>query len=200
MKRAVEGWRVSRGEDCWEVSRFGEMVEDPSTHKLYGLLMRLKTEASDAPVDFGDADFEDWLWRREKAQRPGQKMSLRHRTTFPAFSELPGEYDVDLDFYQSTGKPRRHWCFLGEIVDFGFLARLQMDLKDMDGQTVPLFFYTEGRGQEIAPSLLRKGFTVCILYAQRHAFLFSEPGIRHDIPERIKVCQQTNSPKYSTAR
>ena len=73
-------------------------------------------------------------------------MSLRPRSTFPAFSKLPGEYDVDLDYYQSVGRPRRHWYFLGEIVDFCFLARLQMEMKDVDGQTVPLFFYTEGRG------------------------------------------------------
>lgn len=101
----MEGWRVSRSEDCGEVSRFGELVEDPSTHELYGLSMRWKTEVGDAPVGFSDADFVDWLWRREKAQPPGQLISLRHRSTFPAFSELPGEYDVDLNYYQSTGRP-----------------------------------------------------------------------------------------------
>lgn len=195
LRRAVEGWRVSCGGNCVEVSRFGELKKDPSTHELYGVSMRWKTRVGDAPVGSSDANFEDWLWRREKAQRSGQRMSLRPRSTFPASSKLPGEYDVDLDYYQSIGRPRRHWYFLGEIVDFCFLARLQMEMKDVDGQTVPLFFYTEGRGQEIVPSVLRKGFTVCIVYAQRHAFLFSEPRIRHEISERMKVCKQVSSLK-----
>lgn len=38
--RAVEGWRVSCGGDCVEVSRFGELKKDPSTHELYGVSMR----------------------------------------------------------------------------------------------------------------------------------------------------------------
>ncbi|RDL41600.1 Uncharacterized protein BP5553_01579 [Venustampulla echinocandica] len=62
-----------------------------------------------------------------------------------------------------------------------------MDIQDVDGKTVPLFFYTEGRGRELAPSLVQKGYTVAILYAQHHAFLFSNPGIRHEKPSNIKI-------------
>jgi hypothetical protein len=45
---------------------------------------------------------------------------------------------------------------LAEIVDFSNMIRLQMTIKDVDGMTVPLFFYTEGRGSELQPSLVQK--------------------------------------------
>lgn len=62
-----------------------------------------------------------------------------------------------------------------------------MDVKDVDGTTLPLIFYTDGRGSELAPSQIRKGYTIAILYAQRHAFKFSEPGIRLEEPANLKV-------------
>jgi hypothetical protein len=111
---------------------------------------------------------------------------LRSRATFPRFIDLPDKNDVDLDFYKSsdmvTYRPRRHWCFLGEIVDFATFLRLQMEIKDVDGRTTPLLFYTDGRGSELAPTQIHIGYTVAILYAQRHAFMSSELGIRHEDP------------------
>ena len=44
-----------------------------------------------------------------------------------------------------------------------------------------------GGGGELAPSQIQKGHTIAILYAQRHAFKFSERGIRHEKPKDIKV-------------
>ncbi len=77
--------------------------------------------------------------------------------------------------------------FLAEIVNIGKLLRLQMNIKDIDGTTIPLFIYTDGRGRELAPSQVQKGYTVAILYAQRHTFMTSEMGIRHEEPTNIKV-------------
>ena len=82
-----------------------------------------------------------------------------------------------------TYRPRRHWCFLAEIVDFTTVLCLQMEVNDIDGRKVPLFFYTDGRGSELTPPKVQKGYTIAILYAQRHAFMFDEPGIRHEDPE-----------------
>ncbi|KIW21822.1 uncharacterized protein PV07_12754, partial [Cladophialophora immunda] len=62
-----------------------------------------------------------------------------------------------------------------------------MDVKDVDGTTVPLFFYTQRRGSELAPSEVQKGHTIAILYAQRHTFMFSEPGIRLEEATNIKI-------------
>ena len=122
-----------------------------------------------------------------------QLADLRNRATFPGFSALPNENVIDLDFYESRNmaayRPRRHWCFLGEIVDFLMFARLQMEIKDVEGMTIPLFFYTNTRGRELPPALVRKGYTVAILYAERHAFIYGEPGIRHEDPRMIKVLQ-----------
>jgi hypothetical protein len=102
--------------------------------------------------------------------------------------------DVDLDFYKSsdmvTYRPRRHWCFLGEIVDFAMLLCLQMEIKDVNGRKILLYFYTDGQGSELAPAQVQRGYTVAILYTQRHTFMFGEPGIRHEDPRMIKVPQQ----------
>jgi hypothetical protein len=70
---------------------------------------------------------------------------------------------------------------------------LQLDIQDMDGKKIPLFFYTDGRGSELPLSRIQKGYTVAILHAKRHAFQFCEPGIRHEDPSKIKVPHQSSS-------
>lgn len=61
---------------------------------------------------------------------------------------------VNLEFYirsdRVTYRPRWHWLFLAEIIDFTTLRRLQMDIKDVNGKTVSLFFYIDRRGSELA--------------------------------------------------
>lgn len=77
--------------------------------------------------------------------------------------------------------------FLAEIVSFLVLTRLEMKLRDVDDQTIPLFFYTERRGGELGPALVQEGYTVAVLYPQRHNFQFAEPGIRHESPKDFEV-------------
>ena len=193
-ERAVSGWRTALGGDSIEVIEHGTLARDPSKHKLYGISMKWSTTVNEAPRGLEPSDFEDWLWKREKPKHSGQLTDLRSHATFLGFMDLPGEKNVDLDFYESsdmvTCRPRRHWCFLGEIIDFTTLLRLQMEIKDVDGREIPLYFYTDGRGNELAPAEVQKGYTVAILYAQRHAFMHGEPGIRHEDPQMIKVSQQ----------
>jgi len=104
--------------------------------------MKWKTKVNEAPHGLEPGDFEGWLWRRDKPNHSGQLADLRSRTTFPGFTDLPDENDIDPEFYErssiGTYRPRRHWCFFGEIVDFASLLRLQMDIKDVDGTTIPL--------------------------------------------------------------
>ena len=193
-ERAVSGWRTASGGDSMEVIEHGTLARDPSKLNLYGMSMKWTTAVDEVPRGLEPGDFEDWLWKREKPKQPGQLADLRSRATFPSFIDLPDENDADPDFYESsdmvTYRPRRHWCFLGEIVDFATLVRLQMEIKDIDGNKIPVFFYTDGRGSELAPAQVQKGYTVAFLYAQRHAFLFCEPGIRHEDPQMIKVPQK----------
>lgn len=190
-ERAVSGWWTSHGGDSMEVMEHGTLARDPSKHKLSGISMKWKTTVDEAPLGLEPSDFEDWLWKREKPKHTGQLADLRSHATFPGFIDLPDENNVDLDFYESsdvaTYRPRRHWCFLGEIVDFATLVRLQMEIKDVDGRKIPLYFYTDDRGSELAPALVQRGYTVAILYAQRHAFMFDKPGIRHEEPRLLKI-------------
>ncbi|KAI9651438.1 MAG: hypothetical protein M1829_002917 [Trizodia sp. TS-e1964] len=116
-------------------------------------------------------------------------ISMKWKTAVDDISQ--GLDPKDPEFYTSsdafTYQPRRHWLFLAEIVDFGTLVRLQMEIKDISGRTVPLFFYTDGRVSELAPSQVRKGYPAAIFYAQRHTFMNSETGIRHEESLNIKV-------------
>jgi hypothetical protein len=191
-ERAVAGWIVGGGDDSPKVLKNKQLARDPSGHGTYGYSAAWKSTVDDVPQDLLPDEFEDWLWKREKKSKSEQPGGFRNQATFPSFLELPDETEVDDDFFESRDgvnyRPRRHWCFLGEIVDFSTLLRLQMEIKDVAGNTIPLFFYTDGRGSEIAPSQLCKGYTIAALYAQQHAFAFSEPGIRLEDPTLIKVC------------
>jgi hypothetical protein len=71
-----------------------------------------------------------------------------------------------------------------------------MEIKDVNGTTIPLYFYTDSRGSELVPAQVQKGYTVAILYAERHAFMFCEPGIRHEDPQMIKVRLPQQLPIY----
>jgi hypothetical protein len=191
-ERAAAGWTVLEGEDSLKVLKTKQLARDPSSHDTYGTSAAWKTAVDDIPQGLDLTEFEDWLWKREKINQGDQKGVFRNRAKFPSFLELPDEAHVDDDFFESRDglnyRPRRHWCFLAEIVDFMSLTRLQMEIKDVTGNTIPLFFYTDRRGSEIAPSQICKGYTIAVLYAQQHAFAFSEPGIRHEDSTLIKVC------------
>lgn len=186
-ERAVRGWRISTGSDSQNVIQYGALARKPSQIPGYGMSMQWKTGVNEVPNALESREFEDWLWKREQSPRLGARVDLRNRTIFPAFSSLPDEGGVDLDFYKGPGEPSQHWCFLAEIVDFDFLTRLHMEISDIDGMKIPLLFYTDGRGSELEYARIQRGYTVAILYAQQHAFMFDKPGIRHENPARVKV-------------
>ena len=190
-ERAASVWKIALGGDSTQAIKHRALAQDPSKYELFGVSTKWKTKVDETPQGLEPSDFEDWLWRREKPKVLGQLANLRSRATFPGFTDLPDENDVDPEFYGrsniGTYRPRRHWCFFGEIVDFASLLRLQMETKDVDGTRIPLYFYTEGRGSELVPGQVQKEYTVAILYAERHAFMFCEPGIRHEDPQMIKV-------------
>jgi hypothetical protein len=190
-ERAASVWKTTLGSDSTQAIEYGALAHDPLKHKLFGISTRWKTKVDEVPQGLESRDSEDWLWRREKPKALGQLANLRNRATFPGFTDLPDENEVDPDFYENrdmvTYRPRRHWCFLGEILDYTALHHLEIEIKDVDGRKIPLHFYTDGRGSELASAQLRSGYTVAILYAKRHVFTFGGPGIRHENSRMIKV-------------
>lgn len=143
-ERAVSVWTLALGEDSKNAIEYGPIAKDPSKLSFYGISKKWTTAIDDVPSGLEPKEFEDWLWKREKSQKPGQLANLRNRAPFLSFAGLPHENDIDPYFYDSgdmgNSRPRRHWCLLGEIVKSLTLARLHMQIKDIDGQEFPLFF------------------------------------------------------------
>ncbi|OBT84645.1 hypothetical protein VE02_07063 [Pseudogymnoascus sp. 03VT05] len=185
------GWAIFGGDDGPNVLETKALSKDPSKHGLYGKSMKWKTAVDDVSLGLGPAEFDNWLWRREKPRLPGQPADLRSQVTFPLFYGLPHDKDITTEFYSSTDgptlRPRRHWLFLAEISDFFILERYQIDIQDVDGVTVPLIFRTQGRGSEFVPSKVQIGYTVAILYAQRRGPRFAEPRILLEESSNMKI-------------
>lgn len=117
------------------------------------------------------------------------KSLLRNDITFPAFSDLPNENDVDPTYYDEGPyrfSPRRHWCFLGEIVDSYGLCRILLRVKDKDGEVVTIGLYTDDRGQALAPHI-KEGHTVAVLYGEQHGFMDMTVGIRVEEASVIRI-------------
>ncbi|OAX84947.1 hypothetical protein ACJ72_00672 [Emergomyces africanus] len=189
-ERAATVWKTALGSDSKQVLDCRILALNPSTYELYGVSNLWKTTVDEiASGGLESNDFEDWLWRREKARPLGQLAGLRSCANFPAFIDLPNENDIGFDFYGRSDnyQPRRHWCFLGEIVDFTSLTRLGMEVKDVSERKIPIWFYTYGRGTELASAEVKKGNTIAILYARQHKFLYCEAGIRHENPGLMKI-------------
>ncbi|KAF2108247.1 hypothetical protein BDV96DRAFT_504933 [Lophiotrema nucula] len=192
-ERAVEGWRTALGSDSKETIEYGSLAQNPAKLQLYGHSMKWKTSSDEVPQGLDPNDFEDWLWRREeprKLDQLGQLTDLRNYKIFPGFAALPNSNSVDLEFYgkvDGTYKPLHYWCFLGEIVDSITLHHLELELMDVDDKKIPLHFNTDGRGSELEPAKIQRGHTVAVLYAQRHVFMYGDPGIRHENPQMLKI-------------
>lgn len=189
--RALDGWICLEGDDSDKVIELKALAHKVSQDELHGLSMKWKTAVNDVPQGLDPAELEDWLWRREKPRQPGQLADLRDRTTFPAFHGLP--HDESYHFHdpnELAGHSRRNWCFLAEIRHVTALIRLHFEMKDVDGETLPLFFHTDSRGMELERARVKEGFTVAILQAKQHSFAFDRPGIRHEQPSQIKVSRK----------
>ncbi len=149
-----------------------------------------QSNVDEVPQGLTPTQFEDWLWRRSKPNAPGQPTNLRNRTTFPPFEDLPCPEVLHLDYFDldsAPGRPVRHWLYFGEIVNVGSMFRLQINTRDVNGQIVPLFAYTKLGGGEFDASLLQKGNTVGVLYANFYAFNQTMNGIVIREPNYFKV-------------
>jgi len=147
------------------------------------------TTVSRTPMVLGEEKLADDL--REEKYPEQQHANFRDEETFPTFTGLPEEDGINLTFYDAVDGfsylPQKHWCFLAEIVAVEQFFRVKLIVRDKAGATMPVAFYTDGRGTEFAPSQLQPGNTVAILYAHRHGFLDLTTGIRQEECSGIKV-------------
>ncbi|KAK3903629.1 hypothetical protein C8A05DRAFT_43156 [Staphylotrichum tortipilum] len=155
-------------------------------------------EIGDVPSGLSAEEFSAWLWRetdpaptQTSPQAADQYADFRNDAMFPCFDELPGENDLDLDFYESTNgvsyRPSMHWCFIAEIVEIERFMRFRLVVEDKARNQIPVAFYTSHRGGELDPLCLEKGYTVAVLYGEQHGFLDMSVGIRHENPASLKI-------------
>lgn len=191
FERARLGWTVLQGNDSYKVLRERALSQDPSKHDLYGFSTKWRTTVDEIPQGIDSQKFEDWLWKREKPGRSRQPADFRNRVIFPAFIDLPAENhaNTELDVRGGThaNRPRRHWLYLAEIVAFTAKARPEMEVKDVLGTKVQLLVCPDEYDGELALSQVQKGYTIAILYAQRHKNQVLEAKIRNVKPAQVKV-------------
>jgi hypothetical protein len=192
-RKAVEGWRTALGSDSDEVINYSPLIQDPAKLLPYGMSMRRKTSVEEALSQPNSKDFEDWLWRREKPKQltsSGQLTSFRNREIFPSFANLPLKSRIEpgaLESFEDSYQSLNHWCLLGEIVSSITLHHLEFELVDIDQESFPLHFNTDGRGNELESKDIQVGHTVAVLYAKRRAFVYGDPGVDHVNPQMLKV-------------
>ena len=132
----------------------------------------------------------DGLREKEKLPDSRQYANFRNEEIFPAFVGLPRDDDINVTFYNTVDgfnrMPRKHWCFLAEIIDIERFIRVKLIVRDKAGTTVPVDFHTD-RGIEFALTQLQPGYTIAILYAHQHGFLDFTTGIRQEEYCAVKV-------------
>jgi len=117
--------------------------------------------------------------------------NLLNLQTFPAFSGLPDENDIDdlyhvLDPYTHSISPRRHWCLIAEITQLSKFLRLSIYAKDREGREFPIHVHNEDRGVGMA-RYCQEGYTIVLMYAERHNFADGTVGIRLEEGASVKV-------------
>lgn len=192
-ERASAARVVLEGDDSPTVHRIRDLALDPTRHASYDSAGRWPTSTNDVPSNLSAEEFETWL-RREQKKPQRQYADFRDGVMFPAFGALPEENGIGLGFFQSNDeflyescRPRKHWCFLAEIVEIERFLRLKLIVKDKAGRKSHVVFHTDGRGDELALSGVREGVTVAILYPEQHGFFDMSVGIRHENPKLLRV-------------
>jgi hypothetical protein len=182
---------ILEGSDSPVRIRLTKLAEEPTTHPLHGMSEKWESDKDDVPRLSTKHEFENWLWRTAPFRIDSEFANLRDNTYFPAFEDLPGENNLDLDYYESQDgfqyTPQKHWCFFAEVVEIYRFLRLRLQVRDKVGREVPVSFYTNDRGMEPSISHVRPGNTVAILYPHQHPFLDLSVGIRQEDITTIKV-------------
>ncbi|KAG6292096.1 hypothetical protein E4U09_003554 [Claviceps aff. purpurea] len=135
------------------------------------------------PQGLGPDDFENWLWNNETPKGLARPTSLSSQSHFSGFADLPSNNGVGT----SGSSKKRHWCFLGEIVEDSLFHPLLLDTKDIHGEKVELHFYTKDKGLDFMPNHSQKRHTIVVFDATKYTFKFGPPGIRLEDPRKIQI-------------
>ncbi|KAJ3994290.1 hypothetical protein F5050DRAFT_542576 [Lentinula boryana] len=129
---------------------------------------------------------------------------LRNQFFFPCFSSLPLDagfltlYDDSDDDFIAFDKskprfqnrsPRKHWCIFAEIVQENqWPIRPVYQVKDLSGRQSLVSFNFDDRSLFVDVARKCKvGYTLCIMYAERHQFADGNEGVRVEQPDAVKV-------------
>jgi hypothetical protein len=132
--------------------------DSPRHHKLdeFCAVAGTGTKVGHIPEESGGEKLADGLREKEKLPKSRQYANFRNEETFPTFVGLPRDDDINLTFYNTVDgfsyMPRKHWCFLAEIIDIKQFIRVKLIVQDKAGTTVLVAFHTDGQGIEFAPS------------------------------------------------
>ncbi|KAJ3455167.1 hypothetical protein MRS44_013767 [Fusarium solani] len=164
--RALYSRRIVEGDDSSMVDKLRQLPYHPYLH-LH--------------------DFECWLWQQQKP-RELQFADLRCALTFPAFKDLPGNHEVETEFFEATDwfykQLKKHWAFLGEILSLRSGANLKLVVEDKNYKRVPVSLRTAEFEDKLDRSLLEEGNTVVVLFPEKDGVLNGTPGI---VVEELKV-------------
>jgi hypothetical protein len=118
---------------------------------------------------------------------------LQNTFHFPAFSDLPEEYDLEDGYWKEDHngvfKPSCTWFFMAEITDDGTaqisFLRNKIDVRDRAGQEYLVAFYPEDGYLDF--KTLKKGSTILVTSAQKHDFMDGSSGLRIEHLDSVSV-------------
>jgi len=108
---------------------------------------------------------------------------LANHITYPPFRRLSDEYQPSGLYYRGWDsgilQPAIHWCFVGEIIADVLPPVMSSvtTLRTRFGEEMIVAWYTDNG---VLPANMKKGNTLCILYAERKQFLDGRNGIRQE--------------------
>ncbi|KAG6163106.1 hypothetical protein E4U51_005935 [Claviceps purpurea] len=175
------------GSDNPMTIKFTNLARDPSRYKKYGQSMRWKLPVDQIPHELGPHDFENWLWSREEPIDPPAKALIPPKQSFfSGFVDLPNKDDIGTN----SSFKKRHWCFLGQVMEPILVVPLDLQVMDIHGKRLRVHFYTPQMGMyELSPQQADRGHTLAILDARKYDFKFGPPGVLLQDVRMLKDCQ-----------
>ncbi|KAG6304767.1 hypothetical protein E4U45_001164 [Claviceps purpurea] len=182
-QKAESIYKTVLGGDSPMTIKFADIVRNPSRHERYGLSMCWRMAVDDIPYGLEPHDFEEWLWKREEPIALLKALIPSKQSCFSGFDDLPYKEDIGTN----SSFKKRHWCFLGQMMEPLLVIPLDLQVMDVRGKKLRVHLYTEKEGvKELPPADAQLGHTVAVLDATKHDFKFGPPGIRLQDARMIK--------------